>query len=910
LIDRSSAIVAATSGVYVAKWPGIPGEINAAARRDPLNKPFPAYEGSDPYVFVCYAHADAKIVYPELAWLREQGVNVWYDEGISAGAEFPERLGNAILGASLILFYASPNSVQSRHCRDEVYFGIDKGKPVLALHISAAEMPAGLALSTGTTQALLRYELRQAEYRRKLLNAIAGLSKAAIDPVTRSKSAATPWQRLQSGLRRHAMPLTILLVVVAGSFAILQTRQYFARQAEVQHAKYELMPEIRHQLDVKWRDFTETYELVLQVQEVIPHDPELADIFDRISLRIDIDSDPAGADVYLKKYQSPDLEWTHLGKTPIDALRIPVGIFRWKFEKEGYETVLAAASSWDISLSGDLTDKELLQPNNIFRKLDPSGEIPPGMVRVAGAQTPLGNVPDFFIDRFEVSNAEFHRFIQDGAYKNRKYWKHEFVDDGQVIGWEDGVSRFVDSTGRPGPGSWLGGTYPDGTANHPVSGVSWYEAAAYAEYAGKSLPTGTHWGVARGEYSPLIQFPQLGGFALFAPFSNFANTGTIEIGSLPGVTPYGAYDMAGNVREWCSNDTVLGKLVRGGGFGDNPYRFSELSQAPPMFRTAEYGFRTVIYPDAVTEPQAAFEAVPIKPATDLYDHPVVSDEVFDAFLRQFDYDPLPFNTKEESRDDSSELWTLERVSIDAPYGGERMIVNLFLPKNSAPPFQTVIYFPGSASLFKNSSEHIDEYYEFPVFLSFLVKTGRAVAYPVYQGTFERRDDRYLGIHLGANTHQYSDYLIQVVEDFRRTIDYLDTRNDIDSDRLAYYGMSWGALMGGIIPAIEGRLKTAIILAGGIYESGLPEANPLNYVPRITMPFLMMVGRYDSILDHESMAKPMFEMIGTPDEHKVLKIYETDHIPPKSAYIAEILQWLDLYLGSVGEEPGDNLASRR
>jgi hypothetical protein len=46
----------------------------------------------------------------------------------------------------------------------------------------------------------------------------------------------------------------------------------------------------------------------------------------------------------------------------------------------------------------------------------------------------------------------------------------------------------------------------------------------------------------------------------------------------------------------------------------------------------------------------------------------------------------------------------------------------------------------------------------------------------------------------------------------------------------------------------------------------------------------MVGRYDSILDHESMAKPMFEMFGTPDEHKVLKIYETDYIPPKNEYV--------------------------
>ena len=863
-----------------------------------MDKPFPAYDGDEPYVFVCYAHDDAKIVYPEILWLRNQGINIWYDEGISPGAEFPERLGQAILGAKLVLFYVSPTSVNSRHCRDEVYFALDQNRPVLASHIADAEMPPGLALSTGTTQALMRYEMRQKDYRKKLLAGIQQLTESPDSVELASVSSEAP--ALLSGLSRFAIPLSVLATIAIAAFAVLEIKQYLDHRADARWAKDELLPEIRSQFEVNWRDFTETYELALQAEKIIPDDPALADIFETISLRIDIDSDPPGADVFMKNYSAPDQPWKHVGVTPISNSRVPVGIFRWKFEKEGYETVSAAASSWDISLGGRLTNEDLLHPNSIFRKLDRIGEVPPGMVRVAGTQTPQGEIQDFFIDRYEVTNAEFKKFVLDGGYRNKDYWQHDIVEDGKVINWEEGITRFVDTTGRPGPSSWLGGTYPDGMANHPVSGVSWYEAAAYAEYVGRSLPTGTHWGVARGEYSPLIRYPQLGGFALFAPFSNFGGKDTIEVGSEPGITAYGAYDLAGNVREWCSNDTVLGKLVRGGSFSDNPYRFAELSQAPPIFRSPEYGFRTVVYPDNPNEPEGAFAEVPIKPATDLYDHEVVSDDIFEVFLRQYDYDDLDLNARDESLDDSSELWTVERVSVDAPYGDERMIINLFLPKSSDPPYQTVIYFPGSASLFKDTSEDIDEYYEYPVFLSFLVKTGRAVAYPVYKGTFERRDDRLLPIHMGNNTHQYTEYLTQIVKDFRRTVDYLETRSDIDEERLAYYGMSWGAILGAIIPAIETRLKTAIILAGGIHESGLPEANPINYVPRITMPFLMMVGRYDTILDHEASAKPLFDLIGTPPEHKVLKIYETDHIPPKSEYIAETLAWLDLYLGPVGE----------
>jgi dienelactone hydrolase len=284
---------------------------------------------------------------------------------------------------------------------------------------------------------------------------------------------------------------------------------------------------------------------------------------------------------------------------------------------------------------------------------------------------------------------------------------------------------------------------------------------------------------------------------------------------------------------------------------------------------------------------------------DLYKEEIVSDEIFQVFKGQYDYDELDLNAKQESLDDGSTLWTLERISVDTPYGNDRMIVNLFLPINASPPYQTVIYFPGSASIYQSSSEKIDEYYEFPVFLSFLVKTGRAVAYPVYQGTFERHDDRLAKTIFAGNSHAYTEFVIEVVKDFRRTIDYLETREDIDTERLAFYGMSWGSTMGGIIAAVETRLKTAIVM-GGFVAEGRPESNMQNYAPRVTMPILSLVGRYDSMTAYETSTKPLFDFIGTSDDHKLMKVYETDHIPPKREYIAEILAWLDRYLGPVDD----------
>ena len=86
----------------------------------------------------------------------------------------------------------------------------------------------------------------------------------------------------------------------------------------------------------------------------------------------------------------------------------------------------------------------------------------------------------------------------------------------------------------------------------------------------------------------------------------------------------------------------------------------------------------------------------------------------------------------------------------------------------------------------------------------------------------------------------------------------------------------------------------------MHDVGLPEANPINYVPRISMPLLMMNGRYDTLIGYEQSALPMFEMVATTAEHKVILSYATDHIPPKSEYVKETLDWLDKYFGPVAK----------
>ncbi len=94
-----------------------------------MEAPFPAYDGDDPYIFVSYAHEDVTEVYPDLQWLRDQGVNIWYDEGISPGSEWREELGRAIRKSKLMVFFVSPESVHSLHCRREVTDAVMRGGP-------------------------------------------------------------------------------------------------------------------------------------------------------------------------------------------------------------------------------------------------------------------------------------------------------------------------------------------------------------------------------------------------------------------------------------------------------------------------------------------------------------------------------------------------------------------------------------------------------------------------------------------------------------------------------------------------------------------------------------------------------------------------------------------------------------
>jgi dienelactone hydrolase len=146
-----------------------------------------------------------------------------------------------------------------------------------------------------------------------------------------------------------------------------------------------------------------------------------------------------------------------------------------------------------------------------------------------------------------------------------------------------------------------------------------------------------------------------------------------------------------------------------------------------------------------------------------------------------------------------------------------------------PPYQTVVYFPHAGGLVLDSFQQAEMAY-----LGFLVKSGRALLFPMYKGTYERRLKAPL-----AGPNALRDLMIQQVKDVGRSIDYLRTRPDIAGDRLACSGVSMGATIAPIVLAVDRRFKTAILRSGGLpMTPRLPENDPINFAPRVVLPLLV------------------------------------------------------------------------
>lgn len=798
----------------------------------------------------------------------------------------PEKVTRA--GETLgTLLYMSPEQLRGQT--------VDRRTDLWSLGVLANELIAGVSPFYGESDATTVDRILHDEP--PLLTSVPGVpgwlaeliaQMLKKDPAERLQNASDVLSRLEANSIRIASTRPksrriLIGVMAAVALAAFGPALYLLRrEARIRWAREKIIPQIT-QL-VEQRKYVAAFALAEQAERAAPSDPVLARLWPEVSRLVDVETVPAGADVFVKDYANPSAPWTHLGQAPLSHIRLPLAFFRWRITKDGFVPLEAASSGrpgWALNWTRPTS--------SVSFTLDRPESVPAGMLRVPSGRVandlrlPPVELPDYFIDKYEVTNKQFKEFIEAGGYRKPELWKQEFVKDGRALSWQEAVASFRDRMGSPGPATWELGDYPEGEGDLPVTGVSWYEAAAFAMFAGKSLPTVFHWNRAAGIWAA----------EYIVPASNLSRSRLAAVGSHPSLGPYGTYDMAGNAKEWCWNAVGDKRYILGGAFDEPAYMFGDLDAQSPWVRSARSGFRLVKYIEEEKVPKAALDPFPQREWRDYAKEQPVPEDVFRIYKSLFAYDKAPLNSVIEAVDDGSERWRKEKISFGAAYGNERVIVYLFTPRRVAPPYQPVVFFPGTNAFLLRSSQRLGDMY----LVSFIVRGGRALLYPVYKSSYERGDG--FTDDNPAATTAYRDHLIQWSKDLGRTIDYIESRSDLDHGKIAFYGLSTGAEIGPTLAAVEDRIKVGILVGGGLMrQKALPEADQINFVSRARQPMLMVNGRYDYLLPLESAQLPMFRLLGAAPNDKRHAIFETGHVPTGDAMTKEILDWLDRYLGPV------------
>jgi dienelactone hydrolase len=211
----------------------------------------------------------------------------------------------------------------------------------------------------------------------------------------------------------------------------------------------------------------------------------------------------------------------------------------------------------------------------------------------------------------------------------------------------------------------------------------------------------------------------------------------------------------------------------------------------------------------------------------------------------------------------------------------------------------MILMPGSDVFFSGASLEGYDWSDYEPSVPAVLRSGRAIVLPVWEGAFDRgirwpRGDDEAWLEWTRTR------VLRWRQDLGTTLDYLQTRQDIDPERIGFLGISYGASNPLAILAVEPRLKTAVMVAGGLsLLDAHPLVQPLNHVSRITLPVLMLNGRYDQGFSLDGRQKPLFDLLGAPPDRKKHVVYDAGHVGfPVRQEIREISEWLDTYLGPV------------
>ena len=241
---------------------------------------------------------------------------------------------------------------------------------------------------------------------------------------------------------------------------------------------------------------------------------------------------------------------------------------------------------------------------------------------------------------------------------------------------------------------------------------------------------------------------------------------------------------------------------------------------------------------------------------------------------------------------SNKDYQIEKFEMPAPYKSDEKLYGFIISsvkfKKISKP---IIEFPSAGAIFSN---------ELNINISwinkrkYLLDEGYSIIIPVYYNTWDR--EKTIRDWWPNETEEYKNTIIKIGKDFKRVIDFLETKENLDIKSLSYYGYSWGSVTSNILLAIDDRVKSAAICVGGLMlQKSRKEIEAHLYLRRIKIPILHIVGKLDGIFEYEDSFLPWNKLIGTPKKDKLnIVLDNAGHGLPKDVIIENHLEFLKKY----------------
>ena len=623
-------------------------------------------------------------------------------------------------------------------------------------------------------------------------------------------------------------------------------------------------------------------EVFLKTKSLLNDYPEnetIKNYYNKSSKYFSLKTNYDGIDVSIK-YEGDSI-FNYLGKTPLDSFSASnswnTHILKFKYNNSTY------IESWDW-----------LKKHNYFFP-SKSIEIPKNHKFFLGTNMSLmwflgvefkdTQMLPFSISKNEVSNSEYQKFIDDGGYDNPKYWDFPFKIGDKIYDFNSTIKQFTDRYGKSGPANWSYGKYPSGLDNHPVTGISWFEARAFANYSKLSLPNLYQWLYSSGVSSFVVNTDVVNN-------SNFNSTQTREISNENGSFNY-LNNIAGNVKEWVSNSNGLNNekfSLLGGSYLEYSYTFNNYYSISPLDRSIGNGMR--LAKTLSNELSHLDEKIIPEYKRDVTKITDISDEVFGVYRSQFEYKDIPLNSKTINIENFDDGYNAQKFEIKTTYQSDENLFGYIVYSNKIKDkYDPIIVYPSAGAIVSDNDYLMPK--ELLSGYKYLIDEGYAIIHPIYHNTYSR--NKTYNTFTPDESENYKNTIIKIGQDYKRSLDYIESRNDFNFENLSYYGYSWGSTTSNYLLAIDNRIKSAFICAGGLMaQKSKKEIEAHYYIRRIKTPIFHIVGKLDGIFGPETY-KPWKKLIGTPKKDlRTIEYDEYGHGIPKDTIIKYHSNWIKKY----------------